>query len=1324
MANKKVIRWSLSLALILLAIGIGIIYLVRTRPLHNYVLAKIIQKTQEATGGRVEIADYDFHWFGFRADVYQMAIHGTESDPEAPLFAADRLSIGLKIISVLRGKVDLNEVVIDRPVIHFLVGEDGTTNIPRPEVPEKDRKPVNIFDLAVKQFQIERGELYYNDRRTPFSAELHDLQTEIQFNILTNTYEGSLRYHRGLLQYTNFNPFEHNLEATFLASRSGLEVERFLVSTALSEILFRGNLADYGNPTVEGTFDATISTQELRSILKQASLPLGQITTNGSLHYQKTSDQTRFLDDLLIDGHLNSPMLALRLPQVSSDFREFQGHYRLEKGNLVVDGLQTNLLGGELRGEFTMRHLAENSESRLKASLRSISLDAVRNALAQKPPDGMPPISGDLNGTIEASWRGSMENLQLGSDAVIRASTPLPTAGAGNKTTTIPVNGVAHLRYDGARKTLSVNQSYLRTPHTQIRIHGIASERSSIRIEANSSDLHELDLLALSFRNASANKSQPTRTPEPLGLRGTATLNGQIQGPTEALRFVGQLTVNHLQLRREQVRLLRTEFEISPSSVALHNGYLETIAQSRIRFDFSAGLQDWDYSSSQPITIQASTRKFPMSELEHLLGLNYPVTGALTADISIRGSQLLPEGQASLQLTEATLWEQPVEGLSVEVRGNGDSLHSMVALQMTAGKATGNLTYYPQNERYEVQIEAKDIQLEDVEAIRASNLDMAGSLTLSGQGQGTLRAPQLEVTARIPQLQMREQTMTDVNAQVRVAEKHANLILNSKVEDGELQATAGIALTRDYDTTAKLDARSLPLGIVLAKYLPRMSEFLGQTEIHASLKGPLKNPARLEAQIEIPTLTMSHQGIQIANVKPIRLDYRNEVFTLQRVQIKGTGTDLEFEGTANLRGEGRLNGSARGTLDLQIVQILRPEMETSGQVKLDVRAQGNKTRPNIQGEVRIIDATFQSPGAPLGAEELNGELSLSNNRILINQLSGHSGGGTLSASGSVTLESKMQFNLGLTANGVRLRYPYGVRTVLNSQLAMTGDTEAAVLSGRMLVDRLSFTRDFDLASFIDQFRGTSSPPPSEGFQQNLRLNVAIIATEALGLESAKLSIQGTGNLSLRGTAAQPVLLGRANLTGGEVFFLGHRYEVQQGVINFTNPFRTEPVVNLAVRTRVNQYDLNMTFIGPVDNLRTAYTSDPPLPPVDIINLLAFGKIATAGDGAASTPPSLGAQSVLAKGLSSQVSGQIERLAGLSHLSIDPTLGGNQQNLGARLAIQQRVTSKLLFTFATDVTSTQGERIQLEYQVNRGLSITGTRDENGGYAADIKRRKTF
>jgi len=1307
------------LALILLGIGIAaIVYLVRTGTIHDYILGKIIQKTQEATGGQVEIGDYDFHWFGPRADVHRLVIRGTERDPTRPLVVVDRLSVSFRIISILRGKVDLSDVSLHHPVVHLQVREDGTTNVPLPAVPEKDQRPVNIFDLALRQFQIEQGELYYNNSRVPLSAVLHGLQTQVRFDFLQGSYEGSLRYQQGRVQFSDFNPLEHDLEAEFTVAASGLQLEQFLLTTAQSRISLRGNLNDYGKPTVEGLFDALISTEDVRAVLKVPSLPIGQVTTAGSLQYRNDGGAS-FLDSLLVDGQLHSPLLAIRLPQARGDLREVRSHYRLEEGNLVADGLRANLLGGDLTGDFTIRHLSENPVSRFRASIRSIALNAVSRALPKRSLEGM-SINGDVNGTLEATWHGDMQNIQIQSDIFLHASTPLYSSGVGSETAPIPVQGVAHIAYDSVHDTLSVNQSYLRTPHTQIRIDGTASARSSIRVEAITNDLREVDRIAQSFRAASSKASQS----EPLELQGSATISGKIEGPTETLRFAGQLMVSDLQLRRERVRLLHAQFEMGSSGIALNNSYLETVANARIEFDFSTGLQDWAYNPSQPITIRASTKEFPASELQHLLGFQYPITGTLTADVSLGGSQLRPEGQGSIQLTEGTLWEQPVQNLTVEIRGNSDSLSSTIAIQTPAGNASGNWVYFPENDGYELQLEAEKIQIGELEAVRGRNLGVAGELALSGQGRGTLPFPQLDVTVQIPQLQVREHRMDDVNSRVSLAGKQVNISVDSKMEGGGLQATASVNLTQEYDVKAKLNARNMPLGLVLASYMPRMSSLLGQTEIHASLQGPLKNPARLEAHVEIPTFGMGYRSIQIANVRPIHMDYKNEVLTLQRVQMKGTGTDLQLEGTANLRGGGNLNGSVTGTLDLQIMQILRPELESSGQVRLNIRARGGKDHPDIEGDVRINEATFRSPNAPLGAERVSGDLVIRNNRILINQLRGRSGGGTLSASGSVILGSRTQFNLGISASGVRLRYPHGVRTAMDGHLALTGGTESAVLSGRVLVDRLSFTNDFDLATFLDEFRGASPPPPSEGFTQSLRLNVAIMATEALGLESAKLSLQGSGNLSLRGTLAQPVILGRANLTGGEVFFLGHRYEVQNGVITFTNPFRTEPVVNLAVRTTVSQYDLNLNFIGPMENLRTTYTSDPPLPPVDIVNLLAFGRIATAGDSNGNTPPSLGAQSVLARGLSSQVSGQVERLAGLSHLSIDPTIGGSQQNPGARLAIQQRVTSNLLFTFSMDVASTQSEFIQLEYQVNRGWSVRGIREENGGYAIDVKRRKTF
>jgi translocation and assembly module TamB len=312
----------------------------------------------------------------------------------------------------------------------------------------------------------------------------------------------------------------------------------------------------------------------------------------------------------------------------------------------------------------------------------------------------------------------------------------------------------------------------------------------------------------------------------------------------------------------------------------------------------------------------------------------------------------------------------------------------------------------------------------------------------------------------------------------------------------------------------------------------------------------------------------------------------------------------------------------------------------------------------------------------------------------------------------------------MAAQGVRVLYDQSVRTTLDSNLALTGNYENAILRGQVAVDQLSFTSDFDLSDFVGQFGGDETPPPAQGFSQNLNLDVGIQTPGGLNLTSRTLSLAGSANLNMRGTAAQPVLLGRLNLSSGDLIFSGNRYKLQGGTIDFTNRSRTEPVVDMAVNTTINQYDIQMHFWGPADHLHTNYASDPALPPADIINLIAFGKTSEAAAANPTPPGTMGAQSLIASQVSSQITNRVEKLAGISQLSIDPVLGSSSQSPGARVAIQQRVTSKIFVTFSTDVTSTEREIIKLEYQANRRTSFNAVRDQNGGFSFETTFRKQW
>ena len=181
---------------------------------------------------------------------------------------------------------------------------------------------------------------------------------------------------------------------------------------------------------------------------------------------------------------------------------------------------------------------------------------------------------------------------------------------------------------------------------------------------------------------------------------------------------------------------------------------------------------------------------------------------------------------------------------------------------------------------------------------------------------------------------------------------------------------------------------------------------------------------------------------------------------------------------------------------------------------------------------------------------------------------------------------------------------------------------------------------------------------------------------------------------------------------------------QCGTIEFSNPERNNPILSIYATTTAQQYKITMNFVGPLDRLRTNYTSDPPLPPSDIINLVTFGKTSEQAATSPVTSAVLGAESVLAKGVASQFTGKIQKLAGISQLTINPMIGSNQQGLGAEIAVQQRVTGRLLLTFSTNTAQAQAAAVQVQYEASHNISISGLRGQNGGYAVDVHFHKSF
>jgi len=1298
----KWIKWALlGFVILAMVVAVGGFIAIHTPAFHHYVLATIEQKTAQATGGRVEIQSYDFKLFGLTANVYGVVIHGTEVDATRPLLSVDRLTIKLKIMSVLHHQINLNELALQHPVVRLMVNKDGNNNLPNPEGPKQSSSSVNLFDLAVGRATIERGEIYYNDQPHSLDAELHDLQAQVTFSALTKRYDGSIGYHDGRVRYGTLSPLLHTLDAKFGATSGRLSITP-VITLGGSRAELSAEVRNFDNPYISGKYEIVLHTQDFSKLSSTSAQ--GDVRLRGGLEYQARDGRSGLMA-VALNGDLASAAMLVQSDGTKLAVNNLRGKYALNNGRLSAQDLAANLLGGEMMANLSVRQIDQPEEINLHADLKDISIRQLKNTSGNQ---GNLPLNGIVNGSVNAASRKGVKGLQAHADLNISARVESQVATGSSA---VPVAGAIHADYSLASGRLALRNTELHMPETTIQAQGEVSERSHLSLTVNARDLREIVNLASAMRPES---------PVNLPIAGSATVSAVVTGSMRTPQISAQVAASNLQIQKTRWSTARFEMRANPSSLVLQNGTLTSAERGQLSFNLSTGLRNWSYSQDMPLAASADMRDFPVQILQVLAGVSYPVQGELSGLIDFKGTQNNPGGTANFRLGNAIIYGQPFQKLQLQANGDGNNLHSSLSAATNAGNLNGNLDFAPMTRTYQVHVEAPQVVLGELVPVKQRDLPVSGTLSAIVDGKGTMADPHLTAKIQVPQLQYQRTTLTGVHADLAVANHRADVTLASGIANSTVNAKATVDLAGEYSASGAFDTSSVPIAQLASMYAPSIpGELQGETEVHATFKGPLRNYQRMEAHLSIPKLSASYQNLEIENVGPIRADVNNALAVLQPAELKGTGTSIKFHGQVPLRAGNAIALAAQGNIDMRLLRLLSPDLRTSGTVALDVRGAGDVAHPSVSGTVRLQKTNIAMVSAPLGLEQMNGVLTISNDRIQITQLDGQMGGGKISAGGFIALKPQLQMSIAMNAQSVRLRYPEGTRAIVDSNLTLSGTTDSAALDGRVLVDSLSFTQDFDLADFIGQFSGSSVPSAGNSLADRVKMNVAIHSAEQLQATSSAVSIEGSANLRLIGTAGDPVIVGRADLTSGEIFFMKKRYQLERGVINFTDPNRTTPVVNMLITTVVKQYNISLTVVGPIDKLRTGYVSDPPLSPVDIINLIARGQTTEEA-----SPSTLGANSVLAQGLASQVSGQVEKLAGLSSLQIDPLLGGDNTNPSARVAIQQRVTKNFLFTFSTDLTSAQNEVVQGEYQINKRWSVSVTRDESGGFSVDGKFHTNF
>lgn len=1289
--------------------------LLQSSSVHAYLLRRAEHAASARLGTRVSLQNFAVHFSTLTLDLYGLTIDGAPPYPQPPLLQVQHATIGVRIVSVLHRKWYLDTLRIDRPVVRVFAGADGSSNLPT--LKTSGASHTSVFDLGIRHATLSGGVVEYNNRKSALTANLRDVDFHAGFDAILKKYSGELQYHDGVVQMKALRPIRHSLDILFSATPSRLHVERAVLSAGASSLTLIGELQNYGRPQAQVRYQLVASGAQAASILGNSSIPAGTLRSSGTITYQDQPGVAP-LDALVLHGTLSSQALQVKLAHGPVVVRAVHAALALTGGNLSVSNLQARALGGSVQASYEMHDLSGPSRSQLTAKVRGLSLAQLKDLTQSTGTAQSLGIQGVLNGDASAAWGTSLAAVDLVANATANGYVSGQKAAPGP----VPVQAALHAQYSGASQQITLHRSQLQLPSTSLVLKGTLGHRAGLTVQMHSSNLAELEDVADLVR-----RPVPGKPLTPLGLAGTASFQGVIRGTTAAPDIFGTISAQDVQILGTRWKAIHSGVEISPFVARLQHAELQPAQQGHIAADASLALHRWAPSAHSALKLHLDATDLQVAAFTPLLAHPVPVTGMLRVSAAVQGPLDQPVGHGSVVLTQAKIYGQPVRTARVLFTGTGSNILTQLEARVAGGSLTASADVQPLQRTYTAQLAINAVQLAKLYALSAAKTMVTGTVDAQGSGQGSFSDPQFDATLRIPQLAVQQQTVDNLQLHAWMQNHAASATLDSQAVGTYVQATAHVGLGGSYPARGTLNTHAIPLAPLFALFVPAAgSSLAGETEIHASFQGPLKDRRQMEAHITLPVLKLNYgTQIQLAATQHVQIDYQNQVLNLRRSSIRGTDTDLQFQGSVPIGSNAPVSLLMVGTVNLQLAQAFNADVRSSGQLRFDINSYGARTGPNVEGKVEIVNANYANGTLPIGLQHANGVLVLTRDRLDIQSFTATVGGGTVTAQGGVAYRPNLQFDLGVAATGVRLLYPEGVREELAANLRFVGNREDALLGGRVQVQDLSFTPQFDMTRFVGNLSGGVTPPPSQGFSQNVRLNVQVNSTNDLNPVSRALSVDGTANLQVRGTVAQPVILGRINLNGGDLIFNGNRFTLAGGTVEFVNPAETQPVVNVSLNTTIQQYDIHLRFNGPVDQIHTNYASDPALPAADIINLLAFGQTTEAAQ-ANPVPGNQAAISAVASQVSSQITSRVAKIAGISQLSINPVLAGGttQGPAGAIVTVQQRVTGNLFVTFSTNVTTTQDQVIMGQYNLSRRTSVSATRDQNGGFAFDTTFRRSW
>lgn len=603
-----------------------------------------------------------------------------------------------------------------------------------------------------------------------------------------------------------------------------------------------------------------------------------------------------------------------------------------------------------------------------------------------------------------------------------------------------------------------------------------------------------------------------------------------------------------------------------------------------------------------------------------------------------------------------------------------DALH----LVRGAGHVHASGEYRLADQGYSFKVHTKKLTVADLDPLVRAVPGLAGGVTLSAQGSGTLKHPQASARVTLRDWYLGDQPLATARLRLQLDGTHADVegSLASPWPAGlhppARQAQAPYPLppgSMFHELTAKVDlSGDLPFTLALQFDVPDATAVarpgaLG--DVTAGLAGRLtaeglvSRPLSVTAALTVDRLWLQRGELRVENSAPARATFAEGRLTLESLPLVGPSFELGAYGTRER--DGSLDIAAEGSADLAVLGRLVPAVEdAAGHASFALTLNGTLEAPVVVGNASVDGLTLRPRGVPVEITNGHGGIIFSPTAVVTDGLEASVNGARVAVNGHLELDrfKPQGFEIGLEMGEIPLRFD-DVPLVVSGTPLLHGTLDAMTLSGDIEIDRFRFERDLELERTVVQAIELAlqrRPPPVprvfERAGEFLTLDLGLHLGD-VRVDNNLLKADLRGDLRATGTNKRPGLVGAVTFNDAKATMRNTEFAISSGVINFTDRSRIRPAFDVRADAQVREYLVHLAASGTAHEPRLLLSSEPALPYADIVTLLTFGVTSRDFDRAGSA--SLGGFLVDAAYNASGLNDQVKKLLPKNDLLKDASL---------------------------------------------------------------------